>query len=406
MNVAIIVGNFPTLSETFVLNHITGLIDLGFDVSIFALSKSKEKEIHPDINKYGLLKRVTYFDIPNGRISRFLKALALVSWHFFFHPKVIISCFNYKKYHTTYNILNNLFKIGPFLGKKSEIVHCHFGTVGLELLFLKEVFGNKIKYITTFHGFDISRLIVERGEHVYNPLFEIGDIFLPISKLWMNKLIGLGCPKEKIIVQHMGVDTEKIEVKEKFSDIGEINILTTARLVEKKGLEYSISAVARLGKKYPLIKYKIIGDGFLKETLCKLIASVGGENYIELVGPLESNVVMNYVYNSDIFILPSVTAANGDQEGIPVSLMEAMAAGLPVISTFHSGIPELVKDGESGFLVPERDVGALAEKLEYLVSHPEIWSKMGKTGRRFIEENFDIKKLNNQLAKIYTKQNA
>ena len=99
--------------------------------------------------------------------------------------------------------------------------------------------------------------------------------------------------------------------------------------------------------------------------------------------------------------LPSITASNGDQEGIPVVLMEAQATGLPIISTYHTGIPEVVIDGKSGFLVHEKDVDALAEKLEYLIKHPEIWPEMGRYGRKHVEEKYDIKKLNQQLVKIY-----
>ena len=103
----------------------------------------------------------------------------------------------------------------------------------------------------------------------------------------------------------------------------------------------------------------------------------------------------------DILLVPSVTAQDGDQEGTPAVLMEALAQGIPVISTYHSGIPELVQDGISGFLVPERDTNALAEKIIYLLEHQEIWAEMGKAGRKYVEENFDTNKLNDRLIKIY-----
>jgi colanic acid/amylovoran biosynthesis glycosyltransferase len=102
-----------------------------------------------------------------------------------------------------------------------------------------------------------------------------------------------------------------------------------------------------------------------------------------------------------IYILASVTAQDGNQEGIPVSLMEAMATGLPVISTRHSGIPELVQDGISGFLVPERNVDSLVSKCEYLITHPEQRVEMGRAGREFVEENFNIRKLNRRLLELY-----
>jgi colanic acid/amylovoran biosynthesis glycosyltransferase len=106
---------------------------------------------------------------------------------------------------------------------------------------------------------------------------------------------------------------------------------------------------------------------------------------------------------SDIFLAPSVTSLNGDQEGIPVVLMEALASGMPVISTYHSGIPELIEDGKSGFLTPERDVDALTEKICYLIEHNEKWQDIGNCGRKQVEEKYDINILNERLKLTYNK---
>ncbi len=111
--------------------------------------------------------------------------------------------------------------------------------------------------------------------------------------------------------------------------------------------------------------------------------------------------VAELLRDSHILLAPSVTAADGDQEGIPVALMEAMSLGMPVVSTYHSGIPELIQDGVSGFLVPEREVDALADRLQYLLEHPQRWPELGRAGRRAVEEHFNIDKLNDRLADIY-----
>lgn len=107
------------------------------------------------------------------------------------------------------------------------------------------------------------------------------------------------------------------------------------------------------------------------------------------------------IKDSDLFLAPSVTSQDGDTEGIPVAIMEAMARGLPVLSTRHAGIPELVEDGKSGFLVPERDPDALAKKLAYLVQHQDLLPKMGRAGRNFIERHHDIEKLNDQMVQMF-----
>jgi colanic acid/amylovoran biosynthesis glycosyltransferase len=132
-----------------------------------------------------------------------------------------------------------------------------------------------------------------------------------------------------------------------------------------------------------------------------LIQELGLEASIELLGARDSNEVREYLDNSDIFVLPSVTAGNGDTEGFGIVNVEAQAAGIPVVSTNHNGIPEGVDVNRSAFLVPERDPVALAERLKFLMDHPERWPEMGRAGRRFVEQRFDIEKLNDELIDLY-----
>jgi colanic acid/amylovoran biosynthesis glycosyltransferase len=154
-------------------------------------------------------------------------------------------------------------------------------------------------------------------------------------------------------------------------------------------------------KKYPYIEYKIAGDGHLKNALQKLIEDLKVSNNVKLLGWQRQDQVIELLRESDILLAPSVTSQNGDREGIPVAIVEALAGGLPVLSTLHSGISEAVQNGESGFLVPERDADALAEKLEYLIEHSELWPEMGRKGRSYVEEHYDIEKLNDRLVEIY-----
>ena len=111
--------------------------------------------------------------------------------------------------------------------------------------------------------------------------------------------------------------------------------------------------------------------------------------------------IVEILKNTHIFVAPSVTAADGNQDAPINVLKEAMAIGLPVVSTYHGGIPELVEDGKSGFLVPEKDADALADKLAYLIKHPEIWSGMGTSGREFVLQHYDLHRLNDDLINVY-----
>ena len=215
-------------------------------------------------------------------------------------------------------------------------------------------------------------------------------------------MIALGCKEKKIIIHRMGIDTSKFRYFPcKLIGNENIRILTVARLVEKKGVQYGIQAFAKVLKKYSNIEYKIVGDGPLKEDLESMIKRLGIGEKVKLLGRMAQEEVIEIMKDATILLAHSVTGDNGDQEGIPVVLMEALALGLPVISTYHSGIPELVKDGKSGFLVPEKDIDSLAEKLMYLIKDPKIRIKISQEGRKYVKENHDINDLNDQLLEVY-----
>ncbi|MBM2833736.1 MAG: glycosyltransferase, partial [Candidatus Brocadiaceae bacterium] len=291
----------------------------------------------------------------------------------------------------------------PFLDKKPyDIIHCHFGPNGILGVTLKDTGIIEGKLVTVFHGYDISSYLRKHGNAVYNNLFMRGDMFLPISERWKNRLIELGCSEQKIVVHRMGIDTGKFcYLPRKPGKDGKVRLLTIARLIEKKGVQYAVQAVADVLKRYSNIEYNIVGDGPVKNTLEGLIEGLNVGNNVKLLGWRHQEEIIELMKHTDVLIAPSVVSGDGDEEGIPVVLMEALAQGMPVLSTQHSGIPELVQDGESGFLVPERNVDALADKLELLIKHPEIWSGMGRAGREYVERHYDIDKLNDKLVKLY-----
>jgi colanic acid/amylovoran biosynthesis glycosyltransferase len=215
-------------------------------------------------------------------------------------------------------------------------------------------------------------------------------------------LIELGCDERKVIVHRAGVDTARFEYRPRTRHIdGPVRLLTIARLVEIKGINYAIQAVANALKRGQDLQYKIAGDGPLRNSLEGLIEKLGVGDKIKLLGWQDQEGAIGLLRKADILLAPSVTGGDGNQEGIPVVLMEALAQGIPVITTRHSGIPELVRDEEFGLLVPERDPDALAEKLQYLIEHPERWAEMGRKGREQVEEHFNIDKLNDRLVEIY-----
>ncbi len=397
MNIAIISWKFPVTSETFIIDHIIGLIDIGHNVKIFAFEKETLNIIHKEITEYNLLDKTRYVVFPKSKIERSIKGFKIIIKYLFKKPLIIIRCLNIFEYkHNAIN-LAVLFKVSPFLDDKFDIIHCHFMAIGKEFLILKDIL--KTKFITTIHG-DDEGISIKKSELSLKILFKKADLLLPVSEYCRKELIEMGGDPEKIKVHHMGVKLDDIPKKQSgFS--GKINLLSVARLTEKKGFEYSIKAVAKSIKKHPNIIYKIIGDGTLKDELQSLLKNLKVEDKIKLLGAKSRNEVIKELGQANIFILSSITDSCGVREGIPVSLIEAQGAELPVLSTFHSGIPELIIDKESGFLVQEKDVDTLSEKLNILIEHPELWDKMGKFGRKYVEEHFDNRKLMQKLENIY-----
>lgn len=280
-----------------------------------------------------------------------------------------------------------------------DIVHCHFGTNALKFLFLKDVMN--IKLVTTFHGFDISSVVHQNGGS-YKELFDKGDLFLPVSDYFRQRLIKLGCPEKKTKVIYSGILVNRFNFARRDFDFHKkINILSVGRLTRKKGFKYVLLAIAKIIKDINNLNYTIVGEGKERTELEKIIEEENLSDHVNLMGAMNHEGIVKELNDANLFILTSITSGDGDQEGIPNVLKEAMAVGIPVISTYHAGIPEMIQDGGSGFLVHERDVEGLAQKLKYIIRYPEICKGVAKNGRKVVEEHFDIKELTQQLVNEY-----
>jgi colanic acid/amylovoran biosynthesis glycosyltransferase len=404
MRIAFVVGSvFPAMSETFIINQITGLIDRGHEVDIYAEKPELVAELHPDIKTYHLLDYTYYHQVPQRYLLRLLQGLRLIITGLCKKPVVTLKSLNLFKYGRQATSLKLLYQVSLHFDKQPyDIIQCHFGYNGLRGLVLRDLGVLQGKFVTAFHGLDLSQDIQAQGVHLYDQLFEQGDLFLPVSEHWKRKLIELGCDPKKVLVHRMGIDLSSFKfIPRQQSNSDQVYLISVSRLTEKKGLEYSIRAVAALIKNGRKIEYTIVGDGTLRDELQQLIQALDVCDSIKLLGWKQKTEVIELLKTSDIFLLPSITSRSGNQEGIPVALMEAMAMGLPVISTFHSGIPELVEHNISGFLVTERDVKGLAAKLDDLITHPELRSQMGWAGYSHIQAQYDIERLNDRLVELY-----
>ena len=403
MKIAFMVSEFPILSETFILNQIAGLIDRGCEVDIYAEVVGNNDKVHPLVEQYQLQERTYYLpELPENLLVRLIKGIGLIFKYALICPHQLWrSLYPFPLTDLTLSLWL-LHTVVPNLGRDYDIIHCQFGTQSFRGMAFRQVNAPQAKLITTFRGHDISSFVQQKGEDVYQQLFSYGDFFLTNCDFFRHKAISIGCPPDRIKVNRSGLDCDRfIYQPRSLSQDGTIQIATTGRLAEKKGIEYVIKAVGNLVSTYPHLRYKIIGEGHLRQHFTDLIQELKLAEHVELMGWCNETEIVETLSNTHIFVAPSITAADGNQDAPINVLKEAMAIGLPVVSTYHGGIPELVEDGRSGFLVPEKDADALADRLSYLIEHPELWSSMGKTGRDYVLKHYNLSELNDDLMNVY-----
>jgi colanic acid/amylovoran biosynthesis glycosyltransferase len=403
MRIAFIVGPFPVLSETFILNQITGLLERGHQVDIFALARAPAGPVHPDFERFHLHERICYVEAPPDRVRRLAVAArtavrALRTRRL--RPFRALDPFRFGRGALN---LSHFTCCAPFIGRPDyDVIHSHFGPSGLFAQLLRSVGALRGPLITTFHGYDISSYLREQGRPVYAGLFRQGDVFTCSSDYIRTRLVAAGCDARKIVRFKLGTDLSKFRFRERRPGAdGQVRILTVARLTEKKGFEYAIPAVAKVLPAFGNLRYDIVGDGHLKGRLSQLIHDLGAGSGIRLLGWKNEAEVRQAFAGSHLFLLASVEGPNGDVEGQGLVLQEAQAMGLPVICTRHNGFPESILEGRSGFLVPERDSDALAATLRHALSQPERWPELGRTGRDYVEREYDLQKRNDALVELY-----
>lgn len=402
MRIAFLVRHFPALSETFVLNQITGLLERGHEVDIFA-EAPHEALVHPDIKRYGLASRTHYWPaVPARKSIRWLKGLGLLACETVLRPRVATVVGNVPGYGRQSLNMKLAYAAWPVLnGRRYDVIHCHFGPIGIRGLALHEMRLLEGKLVTSFYGFDLSA-DVKKSPRLYSRLLHHGDFFLAVSENFRQRLLKLGCVSTKVAVHRMGIDCSRFILRSRGPAAdGVIRLASVARLVEKKGIEYAIRAVAELTAAGQRILYTIVGEGPLASKLARVVSELGLGDTVRLVGEKSQPDVINILNDAHLFVAPSVVSQNGDEEGTPAVIMEAMAVGLPVIATRHSGIPEMIEDGVSGMLVAERDVRALTSAIAELADHPERWPAFGRAGRDRVLSQHNSDTLNDSLVSLY-----
>jgi glycosyltransferase involved in cell wall biosynthesis len=290
-------------------------------------------------------------------------------------------------------------------GLLPRLIHAHFAVDAVYAVPLAARL--RVPLITTLHGFDVSsrdsvflrsmrpalvNAVIRRTE-----LCRRGDLFLCVSEFVKRKALEKGFPADRLLVHHIGIDTETLVPVH--TDREPRTIIHVARLVEKKGTTFLLEAMKALAPKLPDLRLRIVGDGPLRQMLEEQARPLGRQ--VEFLGARDNAEVLELIAGSTVVAVPSVTASSGDSEGLPIVTLEAAALATPIVASDSGGIAEAVVDGKTGYVVAERNVAMLAERLHAILTDPGLGHEMGAAARHHIENHFDLRRQSARLEEIY-----
>lgn len=377
MKIVFVNGLFPQPSQTFVLNHIAHALAAGHRTMVAALRLQRGVS-HPVIDKFSLYPKIVYGSPKNLKLYARAVAGAIR------HPAVLRRAL---RPGAGSRLSSKIILIALQIGAEPDVLIANFGPNGVVAARLKERFFPNAKVVVIFHGYDLTSYVTENGWTPYQRMAPFVDLAVCVNAHGAE-LIRANTEIRKVVVHHLGVHWKTMP-RRRLNDGEQFSILFVGRMTEKKGFDQLLKAVDLLHRQGRAVRVHAIGDGPLLAHYKATVSDLKLDDSVVFHGGRDHQYVLKCMSKCDCLVAPSVTAGNGDREGIPVVLMEAMGCGVPVVATRHSGIPELVVDGESGLLVDERDAPGLAQQIERLMLEPDIARALAAAGRRRVAEHFD-----------------
>lgn len=268
---------------------------------------------------------------------------------------------------------------------KIDVILVEYGTHAHHLLPIIKKSG--LPFVVHFHGYDASvKKVIENCDN-YKDVFQTAKKVIGVSRKMEAMLLELGCPNEKLVCNACSPQPEFAEVQPVFA---KKQFISLGRFTDKKAPYYTLLAFAQVAKTHTDVHLVMAGDGALLNTCRNLAHHLVISSQVSFPGVITPEQFRGYLTESLAFVQHSITADNGDMEGTPVAVLEASLAGLPVISTNHAGIPDVVIDGVTGLLCEEHDVDAMARNMITLINDPEIAKQLGSAGKKYITDNFSL----------------
>lgn len=400
LTIAYIAQTFPALTQTFVYREVSELRAIGFKVITCAIWKPNVGQLSGESKQY--VGETNYiFPIEWGKF--FLAHIQMILRY----PLRYFSTFLFilsrrgesfrNRLRTFYHFLEAVSLAPVLIDGGVDHIHAHFSINAATVAFVLSRLLNISFSFTAHNIFFSDRLLLEDKVTSAKFIVSISDY----SKQFLLKLIPMDGIANKIHIVHCGLSPEEFAPADNIVQNEVPEILFVAQLEVRKGAPFLIEACRLLSLKGFNFQCNLIGDGPQRIQLQELISAYGITDKVKLLGALPQEDVRSYLDSADIFILPCITAENGDMDGIPVSLMEAMAKEIPVISTRVSGIPELIDDGESGILVDQKDTAALSEAISRLVCDPGLRKQIAFQGRQKIIEEFNLHQTSIEIGNLF-----
>lgn len=389
MRLVLIVPRFPRLSETFIVNKYAGLVDAGWDVHIVCGELSEEWSSFPALADRPDLRWRVHTQWPHTP-----RWIAIVLWLPAFLSTMVRAPRATGRYwrtawkHHRWGAFKRFYLDAAVIALSPDVLHFEFGTVAVGRTYLKQALGCRLS--VSFRGYDLNYIGLQQPDY-YGRVWEEVDAVHVLGKDLWQRALRRGCPPDKPHVMiPPAIDTAYFYPDKTAGRFGSISperslrILSVGRLEWKKGYEYALSAVRLLAERDIPCEYRIIGGGDYLEPLAFLRHKMGLEDTVQFLGSQPHSVVMAEMNQADIFLHAAVS------EGFCNAALEAQAMQLPVVASDADGLSENVADGLTGFVVPRRDPGALADKLALLAEDEALRQKMGIAGRQRVETCFQL----------------
>ncbi len=402
VRVAVLVPVLPDLSHTFVYREVLGMKENGGHFSLIALERGDPSIIHPEA---GAL-------LESARFAPRLSAIGYLAHYLYFlftSPRRMASLIRlylpnsgndpllFLRLGRDRNICHPMRALSlARLLKRLRIthIHAHGSTYPATRAMVSSVLLDATFSFSTFVDFDYESDFKLLGDKVRQAEFVVAT-----TRFCVDRLVALTAEKyrSKIHTIHLGIDPDYGREDRAPAPDGAPTILSVCRFVEKKGLDYLLRACAILRQKGASFRCLLVGDGPERDRLVTLAEKLELAGLVEFTGPVSNATVRDLMTRGDLLVAPSVYAGDGERDGIPTVLLEAMAYAIPVISTRVSGIPELVAHEQNGLLVKERDEVALADAMQRLLREPQLRASLGRRGRERVLADFDIRHSSRRL---------